>query len=431
MRLALVYGTDGLSVDLDESRFEPTVIVPRDPPDQADSHAAFLDAVRHPYGDVLPLAELARRMRPRRVVIAIADHTRPVPDQQLVPWIVDELGVPDEAVTLLVGTGTHRGSTPAELERKLGAAARRFRVENHDCTAEGDHVRVGTSGCGGECWLDRRWVEAELRLCTGFVEPHFWAGFSGGAKAVVPGLAGIRTIRHFHRSSLIAHPCTTWGETAHNPLLALSREWTALCPPHFIVNVTLNLRQRITGVFAGELVAAHDAGCAQARQEAMQPVARRFPAVVTTNSGHPLDQNFYQTTKGISAACRIVEPGGTVLVASRCSAGLPSEGEFRAQLADPRPTPELLAAILATTETRYDQWAVQSLLQSVGTAEVILFSELCAADRALTRTGHTDDLAASLEVVRQRRGGGRLPVAVLPMGPLTIPYIASDPVHGA
>jgi len=420
MRVALAYGDGRLALELPEQDFDPTVILPHDPPAHPDAHAAFLAAVRRPHGSP-PLADLVRRKQPQRIAIAIADHTRPVPDHLLLPWLVAELGVPDAAVTVLVGTGTHRASSADELARMLGPAAGRFRVINHDCQAAADLVQVGRSSCGGACWLNRHWVEADLRLATGFIEPHFFAGFSGGAKAIVPGIAGLESIQHFHRAALIAHPGTTWGDLTGNPLQRLTREMTALCPPDFIVNVTLGLHKRITAVFAGELVATHDAGCAVALHEAMRPVDRLFPVVVTTNSGHPLDQNFYQTVKGISAAARIVEPGGSIVVASRCAAGLPPEGEFRSLLADPRPDDELLRAILASTHTRHDQWQVQTLLQCLARAEVVLHSQLSAADRAITRTRHSDDLAATLHELHRRHGPGRLPLAILPMGPLTIP----------
>lgn len=424
----MAYGERGYDLALDDALIEATVILPVDPPALADAHAAFLTAVRASHGTP-PLSTLVRaalaevRGRAPRVVIAIADHTRPVPDHLLIPWLVEELGVPDSAVTILIGTGTHRGSTPDELKRMLGPAAGRFAVVNHDCH-DPALVQVGNSSCGGECWLNHRWVEADLRLATGFIEPHFYAGFSGGSKSIVPGIAGLKTVQHFHRASLIADPATTWGDVAHNPLQRLTREMTALCPPHAIVNVTLNRAKAITGVFAGAVGAAHDAGCAAALHEATTPVARRFPVVVTTNSGYPLDQNFYQTVKGISAAARIVERGGTILSLSRCNVGLPDEGEFRAILADPRPTPELHCAIQATAVTRHDQWQVQTLLQCLEQARVVLHSELTPAQRAHTRTGHTDDPAGLLAELA-RAHGGRLPVAVMPLGPLTIPVLAA------
>jgi len=420
MRLPLAYGHDGFELDLPEAEFAPTVILPRAAQAHPDPEAAFLAAVRQPH-NAPSLAELVRNRRPRRVVIAIADHTRPVPDRLLIPWLITEMGIREEDLTILVGTGTHRAPTADELHRMLGPLADRVRVVSHDCKDQAALVHVGRSSCGGECWLNREWVEADLRLATGFIEPHFYAGFSGGSKAIVPGISGIETVRHFHRSTLIAHPNTTWGDVYGNPLQRLTREMAGFCPPDFIVNVTLNLDKQITAIFAGEMIAAHNAGCAVALHEAMQPVTRRFPVVITTNSGQPLDQNFYQTGKGISAATRIVEPGGTIVVVSQCANGLPAEGNFKTLLADPRPNAEYLEGIMATTQTRHDQWAVQTLLQCLAKAEIILYSQLSAADRLLSRTKHTDDVAATLRELRRRHGAERLPLAVLPMGPLTIP----------
>jgi nickel-dependent lactate racemase len=359
------------------------------------------------------------------VVIVIADHTRPVPDRLLVPWIVQELGVPDECVTILVGTGTHRGSTAEELRKMLGGAVDRFRIVNHDCEAARDMMFVGTSSCGGPCWMNRLWLNADLRVATGFIEPHFYAGFSGGSKAVIPGIAGLETVGHFHRAALIAQPNTSWARVVDNPLQRLTREMTAFCPPHFIVNVTLNRDREITGLYAGHVAMAHDAGCEAAIEEATIPVQRRYPVVVTTNSGSPLDQNFYQTVKGISAAARIVEPGGVILAVSRCNKGLPEEGAFAGILADPRPDHELHRAIQCTETTRQDQWQVQTLLQCLEKARVILFSELSEKDRALTRTEHTSDPAETLRQLAAA-AGKPLPVAILPLGPLTVATVCEN-----
>jgi nickel-dependent lactate racemase len=210
---------------------------------------------------------------------------------------------------------------------------------------------------------------------------------------------------------------------------------TALCPPHFIVNVTLNRAKAITGFYAGSVGAAHDAGCVAAMREALTGVEGPFPIVVTTNAGAPLDQNFYQTVKGIAAAARIVEPGGVILSVSRCAGGLPDEGEFRKILEDPRPSDALHRAILASDSTRHDQWQVQTLLQCLEKARVILHSHLTPAQQRATRTEHTADPARTLrelaDSLRSRLpdaaspgASPRVRVAVMPLGPLTIPALA-------
>jgi nickel-dependent lactate racemase len=428
----LPYGETGIEIPLNIPGVEADLLLPRAPVPLPDPKSAFLSAVREPHGGK-PLAEVAKDAlaaarsagRLPLVTIVIADHTRPVPDRLLVPWLAAEIGVPDHCITVLVGTGTHRGSTPEELEKMLGDAASRFRVINHNCENIPGLVFLGKSSCGGECWMNRLWVEADLRLATGFIEPHFYAGFSGGSKAVIPGIAGLETVRHFHRAALIAQPSATWTEITTNPLQQLTREMTAFCPPHFIVNVTLDPAKRITGFYAGDVARAHDAGCAAAHAETAISVKHRYPVVLTTNSGYPLDQNFYQTVKGISAAARIVEKGGVILIASRCNLGLPPEGDFATILADPRTDADLHLAIQCSRSTRHDQWQVQTLLQCLEKARVLLYSELSQADRQLTRTEHCDSIEQTLARLA-RESAKPLRVAILPQGPLSVPTLSAQ-----
>ncbi|MBU2550951.1 MAG: nickel-dependent lactate racemase [Proteobacteria bacterium] len=421
-KIRLAYGRGWHDLKLDGTRFEPTVFTPVNHEPLADPHRVFSDKAARPSG-VSPLAEIARDHSGRTdVVIVTADHTRPVPDWLLVPWIVEALGVGDDQVTVLVGTGTHRASTEAEIERMLGREVmNRFRVVSHDCRDRDGLVRVGQSRCGGTCWLNRLYVEARVRVATGFIEPHFFAGFSGGAKAIVPGVAGLETIYHFHRSELIAHPLTDWGRLDDNPLAALSREMVGLCPPDFIVNVTLNLDKEITDVFVGDHVEAHRQGCRRAEAEATVRAERLFPVVVTTNSGYPLDQNFYQTAKGISAAARIVEPGGAIIAVSECSGGLPNGSEFEAILRKPVSSARLLQEILENTRTWYDQWEVQVILQVLAKARILLFSSLTEDQARAARVEPVASIEQALDDLQRGRGSSPLPLALLPMGPLTIP----------
>jgi nickel-dependent lactate racemase len=427
----LAYGTDFFELDTSLPGLEFEVFLPDSPAALPDAKANFNAAIENPLNS-LPFLSVARDAlsaslvegRKPKVVIAVADHTRPVPDRLLVPWLAEHLDLPDECITILIGTGTHRGSTPDEINRMFGSAASRFNIVNHNCQSQQDLVFVGNSSCGGECWLNRHWVEADFRIATGFIEPHFYAGFSGGSKALIPGIAGLQTVRHFHRASLIDSPEVTWAKIEGNPLQALTREMAALCPPHFVVNVTLNRDKDITGIFAGELIAVHNAGSRVSLEEATVRVSRRYPIVITTNSGYPLDQNFYQTVKGLSAASRLVEPGGVILVLSKCDNGLPSEGEFANILSDFRTHAELYQFILDTEVTKHDQWQVQTLLQCLAKARIVMYSSLSPGDRSITRTEHTDDPIATLLEIAGASSADRLPVAVLPLGPLTIPVVA-------
>jgi nickel-dependent lactate racemase len=198
----------------------------------------------------------------------------------------------------------------------------------------------------------------------------------------------------------------------------------SLCPPHFVVNVTLNRDKEITAIFAGELIAVHNAGSKIALEESTVRASRLYPVVITTNSGYPLDQNFYQTVKGISAASRLVEPGGVILILSKCDNGLPREGEFANILSESHSNSGLYEAILETKITRHDQWQVQTLLQCLEKAKVVMYSGLSPEDQPITRTLHTEDPIATLLEIASARPTQKLPVAVLPLGPLTIPVIS-------
>ncbi len=426
LSIRLAYGKGFLDLSLDETHFDVTTLIPENQPGLDNPLERFRKRASHPTG-ALPLADLAAKKSrsSSRVVIVISDHTRPVPDHLLIPWIVEGFGAKDGNVTILVGTGSHRPPSDDELLRMLGREnLDRFRVLCHDCTDSSRLVHVGATKCGGTCLLNRAYCEADIRIATGFIEPHFFAGFSGGAKAIVPGIAGLETIRHFHRAKLIAHPGVTWGETADNPLLNLARAMVALLPPDFIVNVSLNHQKEITELFMGDFISAHQKGCRYVAPESFIAVPRKFPVVVTTNSGYPLDMNFYQSVKGISAAARIVEDGGSIIIASECGNGIPAGSSFEKLLMQPVSSRELLDAVLKSHETAYDQWQVQALLQILSKCRVFLYSSMSHHLQKRTRVAFIDDIEKTLESERRSCGTPILPVAVMPLGPLTIPFVS-------
>ncbi|MBW1641548.1 MAG: nickel-dependent lactate racemase, partial [Deltaproteobacteria bacterium] len=244
--MKLPYGKGALDLCLDTSLFDVHVILPEDTLPLKSPEKSFLKNAKEPLGST-PLRKLtaSKSNKSLSVIIVISDHTRPVPDRLLIPWIVTELGVNDSSVSILVGTGTHRAPTNEELFSMLGSEIlNRFEIINHDCKDIKNLTNVGHSKCGGACLLHNRYVDADIKIATGFIEPHLFAGFSGGSKAIVPGIAGLETISYFHRARIIADPLTTWGNTDQNPVLQLSRDMTSLCPPDCIVNVTMNLKKQ-------------------------------------------------------------------------------------------------------------------------------------------------------------------------------------------
>ncbi len=419
MRIQLQYGTAGLDIDLPSEHV--TVLTPRFVPGLEDERAAFEDAVRHPLG-AAALREVVGAHD--RVAIVIPDITRPLPTDRLLPWVLHEIRhVPLDRVVIVNGTGSHRANTADELRAMVGDDVfRRVRVVSHDAHNPATLVPVGPGEDGHSVALCRAYVEADRRIVLGLVEPHFMAGFSGGYKGVFPAVADIGSIMRYHDAQMIGHPKSTWGVIDGNPTQRRIRNHGALLPVDFCVNVTVNRSRAITGVFCGEVLAAHAAGCAFSRDTAMVACERPFPIVVTTNSGYPLDQNLYQAVKGMSAAAQIVTPHGLIVAASRCNDGFPAHGNFRSLLfahASPR---ALLEAITAPGFLVFDQWEAHLLALIRLKARVGLYSEIAADE---VRRAHLEPVADIASAVRHEldKIGADAPVAVLPEGPMTIPYI--------
>jgi nickel-dependent lactate racemase len=418
MRVELAYGRGHLPVEVPDGA---AVILPEELPGLADERAAFETAVRQPIG-APALHELAQ---PTDVVaIVIADITRPSPSERLVPWIMAGLAhVPREQFVIVNGTGSHRANTREELTRMLGAeVVETVRIVNHNAFDGATLTRLGRTSYGGEVWVNNDYLRADVRIVTGFVEPHFFAGFSGGPKGVVPGVAGITTIMHLHNAQMIGHPLATWAQLEGNPVQGEIREAVAMAPPHFMVNVALNSRRQITQVWAGHYIQAHEVGCRFVADHATRPVDEPFDIVLTTNSGYPLDQNLYQAVKGMSAAARIVRPGGAILCAAECSDGLPEHGNYK-DLLRMRQTPhDLLAMIEAPGFARYDQWQAQSQALVQRKAEVYLYSSLDPETVRGAMLTPIDSIAGTLAALLDRYGPAAR-VAVLPEGPQTVPFV--------
>ena len=326
-RVDLAYGRNGLTIEV-PSRAQ--VVTPREVAGIEDE-AAALDAALAAPTDSPPLAELAAGKR--RVVVTHSDITRATPNDRILPVLLRALeaaGVARGDITLINALGTHRPQTDAELRKMLGdGVVDRYRCRQHDAWDDAELVAAGATGRGNAIRLNRTVMEADLVIFTGFIEPHFFAGFSGGPKGALPALAGSESVLTNHGYAMIGDPRATWGITDGNPIWEEMREAAALIEPLFLLNVTLNTDGRITGVFAGDVVAAHRRGCDFVRDSAMVAVDEPFDAVVTTNSGYPLDQNLYQTVKGMQAARGIVRSGGAIIMAAECSDGLPEPRPVR------------------------------------------------------------------------------------------------------
>ncbi len=418
MKTVLPYGRSAIEVSVPDSA---DILQTETALGLKNEKAATFGALENPI-DSPSLRDLVGRND--TVAIVISDVTRPTPNHKLVPWILEALGGhPRDSVIIINGTGSHRPNTDEELSAMLGEEIfRSVPVINHTAFDESTLTYLGVSSTGGKVYLNRDYCNADVKIVTGFIEPHFFAGFSGGPKGIMPGVAGIETIMHFHSARLIGHPNSTFGRLSENPIQQEATEVALMCKPDFAVNVTLNDSGGITGVFAGDVLAAHRRGSDAVKTQSMIACDSAYDVVITTNGGYPLDQNLYQAVKGMTAARQIVKEGGDIICAAECCEGLPNHGNF-AKILGMRDTPgQLLDMIGDDGFSMYDQWEVQKMALVQQWAEVHLYSGLSRAAAIGAHLTPVDTIESTLEALVQKHGP-QPRVAVLPQGPQTIPFI--------
>ena len=417
MKLRLDYGTTGLFADFPDDR--TTVIEPLYVPPVPDPKATLVKAIQSPIGK----PALRDLYKPgQNIGISVCDITRAQPRQVMIEALLSEIpGVRLQDITIFIATGTHRRNNDAEIERMIGPEfARGCRIVCHDARDNASLVHVGDTATGVHVLLNREWVQSDFKITTGFVEPHFFAGFSGGPKMVAPGLAGLETVMTLHNAARIGHPKAVWGITQGNPIHDDVREIARMTGVDFALDVTLNRDQQITGAFAGDLLHEHAAACEAARRNAMRAVEKPFDVVVTTNSGYPLDQNLYQAVKGMSAAATVVKDGGTIICAAECRDGIPNHGAY-GEILSSKPSPrDLLDMIVAPGYSRPDQWQVQ--IQAMIQLKAKVFVKADRLSDEQIRAAHFHPIGDVSDTVKEVAGKDAI-VCVLPNGPQTIPYL--------
>jgi len=374
MRVDLEYGHDRLAIDLPEANvvkclgYRPTQPL-------ADPAATVCQALAKPTGTAA-LAELARGRA--SACIVICDVTRPVPNEVLLRPVLATLeaaGIARERILILVATGLHRPSTPAErLEMVGGWIVEHYRIEDHHGQCRDEHAFLGDSPRSVPVWIDRRWVEAELKIAVGLVEPHFMAGFSGGRKLICPGIAGVETIRAWHSPKFLEHPRANCGCLAGNPVHEENTWIARRAGCDFIASAVIDDQRHLLAVAAGDLEQAFDEAVEFVRGVVTDTVPEPVDVVVTTSAGYPLDATYYQSIKGMVAALDIVKPGGTIILAARISEGIGSP-EFQ-RLFDEHPSLESFMERIADSDYFVpDQWQVEELAKVRRKARVKLVTE--------------------------------------------------------
>lgn len=422
----LAYGREGLTARFPAEKL--TVVTPRYVVGASDQIAEVTRAINTAkYGPTLHQRLVGKGIgKQSSVAISVCDGTRAQPRHIVIPALLEQLAdtVDLANVTLLIATGTHRGNTPDELVEMFGQeVVDSVRIVNHDARDSSTLRYCGTAGANVPVWINSEWMDADFRITTGFVEPHFFAGFSGGPKMIAPGLAGLETVMVLHDARRIGDHRATWAHTVGNPVHDDIRAIAAATGSDFSLDVIMNRDHEIIEAFAGDLLDMHRAACERARELSMVPVPHRFDVVVTTNSGYPLDQNLYQAIKGLSAGATVVKPGGRLIVAAQCADGFPDHGSYVSVLRGAESPQELLAQIERRPETVPDQWQVQIQARLCVAANVGVHCD-GLSDEELRSVHLTPVSDISSEVERAlREAGPHASVCVLPEGPQTIPYV--------
>ena len=346
----------------------------------ADPAAAVREALAHPIASP-PLAELARGRQ--SACIVISDITRPVPNQVILPPMLETLeaaGVAREAITILIATGMHRPNLGDELALMVGRdVMARYRIENHFCQDPANYRRIDTID-GAPIEVNRHYLDADLRILTGLIEPHFYAGFSGGRKAILPGISSFETMKFMHSYRMIEHPRVANCVLDGNPFHQFGLRICELAGVDFIVNVALNKRRQVGGVFAGHYDRAHRAGCELVERHSTCTVDEPFDLVITSGGGFPLDATFYQISKALTAAKDVLRKGGTIVVVCGCQEGLGGK-EFTGILRSVGSLAEFRGRYQDPQDFVIDQWCAHSIYQALDHAgEVYIYSPGLAAE---------------------------------------------------
>jgi len=422
MRVRIDYGATGIDAEIPDANLIGVLNLPQSPP-LPDPDAAIAHALSNPIG-TQSLAILAQNRE--SAVIVICDITRPVPNKRILPPMLQTLeaaGIPPDKITILIATGTHRPNWGEELHALIGEElAARYPVVNHDSQNPEMHYDLGVSPNGVPIRLDKTYCDADLKLTVGLIEPHFMAGYSGGRKLVMPGVAAFSAIQRWHCPKFLEHPNATMGIVAGNPVHEETLAIVKTLPPDLICDVTLNAQNEITGVFAGDLEQAWLAGVAYAAQHVRVPCPEPADIVVTSSAGAPLDATYYQTVKGMVGALPIVKRGGSIIIASECKEGIGSADFTRAVL-ETTDLEDFVAYISQPDVFVPEEWQVEELARAARHAHIYCLSggipaETLAQCFVTPIASIEEGIALALE-----RHGANARIAVIPRGPYVIPHL--------
>ena len=423
MRFKLEYGRTGLTVDLPGERIVRTLSY-KDAPPLPDPRAALLEAMAHPIG-APPLAELARGRKD--ACILICDITRPVPNEMILRPMLETLeqaGIPRDKILILVATGLHRPNLGDELVEMVGQfIVDNYRIENHYGQELEQHTYLGDSPRGVPIWIDSRYVQADLKIATGLIEPHLMAGFSGGRKLICPGIAALETVRVWHGPDFLENPNADCGILDGNPVHEENTWIGRKVGCDFIVNVVIDAQRRPLKWVAGDMVDAFLDGVRFVKSVVRDTVEEPVDIVVTSGAGYPLDTTFYQSVKGMTGALPIVKQGGTIIMAASLTQGIGSP-EFQSLFKDNATLELFMERVLGKEYFVMDQWQLEELAKVRRKCKVKMVSDGLPAE---TLNGLFVESAPSIEqAVAESLAeyGPAAKIAVIPKGPYVLAQVA-------
>ena len=428
MEIKLNYGHGSIPLNIHET-WRPEIIRKPTMPYEKNPKLAITKALSNPV-NALPLPEIAKHKD--NACILICDITRPVPNHLLLPEIVAALvgsGIPTKKIEILIATGLHRPNEGEELKQLIGNEwiLNNIKISNHFAKNEEDHVFLGTTTKGTTVKLDKRFVNADLKIVTGLVEPHFMAGYSGGRKVISPGVAHQDTITTFHNHKFMSNPQADSCILEGNPLHEEQLEIVAMLGEVLSVNTVLDEHRNLSLVNYGEIIASHLEAVDFAKDYLSVPIQRKFNTIVTSAAGHPLDATYYQTVKGMVVPYQILEPGGDLIIASECSEGLGSTEFKNAQQSLVMKGPERFCAkISAQSYAAVDEWQTQMQTKIMNVGNVHLYSpNLKRSDQELTGANIIRNLDEFVEsrVLKNLDLFGESSLAIIPEGPYVVPTL--------
>ena len=422
MNITLDYHRTGLEVRVPDEHLAAVLNMRGTPP--LDNPAAVTrEALREPVAGP-PLETLARGRR--NACVVVSDITRPVPHDVILPPLLECLersGLLPEDITILVATGLHAPMDEVQLRETLtGAVVDRYPVINHVARNGEEQADLGATSAGIPIQVDRRYVESELKVLTGLIEPHFMAGYSGGRKLVAPGLVGVETIKYLHGPKILEHPLATTGVLDGNPLHEALLEIARRAGVDFILNVSMDEDRRVTGVFAGELDRAHRHGVSHVDSMVVATVEEPVDIVVTSAAGYPLDTTFYQAVKGMVGVLDILKEGGSIVIAAGCADGIGSP-EFEDLLRRTEDIDAFLEWIQQPGVFTIDQWEIEELVKALKKGRIYLYTDGLSEDDArdcLVEPVPSVEAGIACALVRH---GADATIAVVPRGPYVIPRV--------